>query len=125
MPSLTRNELVESTLIESIRASLEARCEDNAVFLAERLVAMGDTEANAYLLARCYYACGKPHRVCEVLGRRMAMPATRYLFAKACYDLERLDEAERALRERGGGLSSASGARVDEIGRASCRERVC
>lgn len=116
---LTRNELAESTLIASIRASLDAHCADNAVFLAERLVAMGDTEANAYLLARCHYACGKPHRVCEVLGTRMTMPATRYLFAKACYDLERLDEAERALKERGGGLSSAAGARVDGVGGSS------
>lgn len=121
MPSLTRSELAECTLIESIRASLEAHCEDNAVFLAERLVAMGDTEANAYLLARCYYACGKPHRVCEVLGRRMTMPATRYLFAKACYDLERLDEAERALRGTGGGgvTAASAGARVDGTGGSS------
>ena len=108
-PELTRGELAETTLIESINASLDARCDENAVFLAERLVAMRDTEANAYLLARCHYASGKPHRTREVLGRRMTMPATRYLFAKACYDLERLDEAERALREHGSGAGSGDG----------------
>ena len=108
-PALTRRELAETTLIASINASLDARCDENAVFLAERLVAMRDTEANACLLARCHYASGKPHRTREVLGRRMTMPATRYLFAKACYDLERLDEAERALRESGSGAGFGDG----------------
>ena len=90
--------VLEATLAAAIDESLRDHRVDNALFLSERLVALRDAEANALLHARCLYASGKAHACTEVLGSRLTTPSARYLYARACYDLGRLAEAERALR---------------------------
>ena len=99
--ALTEHQLIEGALIDAVRDALDGYCLPNATFLAERLVAASPTDANAHLLAQCYYYAAKPVAVYDLLGSRLTSSPVRYLFAKACYDLGKLAEAERALRARG------------------------
>jgi len=101
--------VLEATLAAAAKESLENHRVDNALFLSERLLALRDTEPNALLHARCLYAAGKLHACCGVLGSRLTSPAARYLHARACYDLGRLAEAERALRGDGVGDGEFAG----------------
>ena len=96
--TFTADDALEATLSEAVRENLEAHCVENAAFLAERLRAHRDSDANALLSAKCLYLLGRESAVCGLLGTRLTTPAARYLFAKACYDLGKLAEAESALR---------------------------
>jgi hypothetical protein len=59
------DEVVYTSLILTYLSLL---CYDNAIFLAERLVAHCPTSENAvYLLAHCYYRNGSPKRARSVL----------------------------------------------------------
>ena len=117
------DEVVYTSLIQTYLSLL---CYDNAIFLAERLVAHCPTSENAvYLLAHCYYRNGSPKRARSVLlsttaksyssvnnssdngdnttisGSGVELERTRssarYLLAKCCYELGNYGEAEEAL----------------------------
>ena len=93
--TFTADDALEATLSEAVRENLEAHCVENAAFLAERLRAHRDSDANALLSAKCLYLLGRESAVCGLLGTRLTTPAARYLFAKACYDLGKLAEGKR------------------------------
>ena len=79
--------------------SLERQFTDNAIFFAERLRCFYPTEDEAvYLVAKSYYAAGKPSVAAHVLRQQVEnhIPSA-YLFAKACFDLERYHEGQEAL----------------------------
>jgi len=98
--ALNDTQIMESTLIDAVRDALDAHALANATFLAERLVALAPTDGNVYLLAQCHYRSGKHCAVRSTLGTRLTTPPARYLFAKACVELGKLGEAERALKSR-------------------------
>lgn len=89
-----------ASLRAAVNESLEWNQYENATFLAERLVACDGSAANVYLLANCYNLGGSPQRAYAVL-KGSTNAACRYLFARCCITLERLEEAEIALT--GGG----------------------
>ncbi|XP_037804473.1 cell division cycle protein 27 homolog isoform X2 [Penaeus monodon] len=70
----------------------------DATFLAERLLAEVDSDEALHLVATSYYRSGKPGRAYSVLhthGTRT--PQLRFLMARCCYDLGKLEEAETVL----------------------------
>ncbi|KAJ3087900.1 hypothetical protein HK102_010031 [Quaeritorhiza haematococci] len=78
--------------------SFETHLYQNAIFFAERLAAFFPTDdQTAYLLAKAYYLSNKPQVAYQLLLKAQSLPGSRYLFARACYDLNRLSEAEMAL----------------------------
>lgn len=56
------------------------------------------TQANAHLLATCYYRADQANRAYHTLKGRTS-PKCRYLFALCCVKLRRLPEAEAADRK--------------------------
>ena len=69
---------------------------DNATDLCELLVTLKPSEAHRHLLASCYICTGNIKTAVEVL-RDCRTPSNRFLFARYCYQLGRLEEAETAL----------------------------
>lgn len=70
----------------------------DATFLAERLFAEVGSDEALYLVATSYFRSGKPGRAYSVLhahGTRTAQ--LRFLMARCCFDLGRLEEAETVL----------------------------
>ena len=120
--TFTADDALEATLSEAVRENLEAHCVENAAFLAERLRAHRDSDANALLSAKCLYLLGRESAVCGLLGTRLTTPAARYLFAKACYDLGKLAEAESALRAETADGGRAFGGGYGSRRRPSARE---
>ncbi|CAG0919731.1 unnamed protein product [Notodromas monacha] len=70
----------------------------DAVFLAERLHAELTTEESAHTLATCYYKAGDTLQAYDVLSKcPVSKPASKYLLARCCWKINRLQEAEAAL----------------------------
>ena len=69
---------------------------DSSIFLAERLVQLNPSEEHLNTLAECYLQNSSFSQVCQLLqscdGKR-----SRYLYALACFKLDKLEKAERAL----------------------------
>ncbi|TPX34438.1 hypothetical protein SeMB42_g07316 [Synchytrium endobioticum] len=79
--------------------SLDRQLSDNAIFFAERLRCFYPAEEDAiYLVAKAYYAAAKPSVAAYVLRQQVEnhVPSA-YLFARACFDLERYHEGQEAL----------------------------
>ncbi|KAB7495212.1 Cell division cycle protein 27-like protein [Armadillidium nasatum] len=75
-------------------------------------MALIDSEEALHLLATAYYRSGKPSRAYSVLRMHgHNSPQLKYLMAKCCYDLGKLDEAETAIT--GGSVLKAK--QIDEI----------
>nr|XP_053630046.1 cell division cycle protein 27 homolog isoform X1 [Cherax quadricarinatus] len=70
----------------------------DATFLAERLLAEVDSDEALHLVATSYYRSGKPGRAYSVLhAHGTRTPQLRFLMARCCYDLGKLEEAETVL----------------------------
>lgn len=70
----------------------------DATFLAERLLAEVDSDEALHLVATSYYRSGKPGRAYSVLrARGTRTPQLRFLMARCCFDLCKLEEAETVL----------------------------
>jgi tetratricopeptide (TPR) repeat protein len=96
--SATKAASLEETYTSLIQEYLQVMCLENATFLAERLVASCKSTNALYLLAICHYRSGAYRRALMVLEDVKATnPATDYLTAKCCYDLECYGRAEEAL----------------------------
>ncbi|DBA01288.1 TPA: hypothetical protein N0F65_001793 [Lagenidium giganteum] len=87
---------LEAMLLKKIDQYLDTYVFENAMFLAERLVAHNRTEENIYLLATCYYRAGHASRAIAVL-EKTRRAANRYLLAICCFQQRRWAEAESAL----------------------------
>ncbi|ORZ40388.1 hypothetical protein BCR44DRAFT_1509641 [Catenaria anguillulae PL171] len=86
-------------LVLAIQSSLDALELANATFLAEILVGfLPQSDDALYWLARCHFARGRPGAVVEILKAARSVTA-RFLYARACVELSRLDDAEYALVE--------------------------
>jgi anaphase-promoting complex subunit 3 len=79
-----------------VARSLSVFDTDSARFFAERLCCEERSEANLNLLAQCYFRQGKYKQTYLIL-RDSIHPSNRYLFAMACFHINKLTEAERAL----------------------------
>ncbi|KAJ3149532.1 hypothetical protein HDU86_006937 [Geranomyces michiganensis] len=71
-----------------------------ALFLADRYAALSPSHPRAtYLHAKVHFAAGRPAPAYALLeGQASYLPA-KFLFARVCLDLDRLQEAEAALTE--------------------------
>ena len=69
---------------------------DTARFYAERLYYEQNTEEHLHLLAQCYMREGKTMQA-YLLLRDSMWPANRYLRARCCVSLDKLQEAEMSL----------------------------
>lgn len=87
---------METHLIACVQESLSLCLFDNAIFLAERLMAEYPKETNVFLLATCYHRANQPHRTFHLL-RNLKSPSSRYLFAVVAMHLGKLTQVESAL----------------------------
>jgi len=99
---------MEDQLIKCIQWSLDNHLIDNALFMAERLVAqravsiaanVGTTtvdEEACHLLALCYYRQAKYKKALSIV-KRCSSPENRYLLAMCAMQLSLLNDAEYAL----------------------------
>ena len=93
---------LEEQLRESIEWSLSNSVTANAVFLAERLnsepsASQSCKEQKLKLLSRCYLQENSPQKVVLLL-KSCFTEETVYIFALACFQTAKLEEAERALQ---------------------------
>jgi hypothetical protein len=89
---------VIETWVARVRESLEAGMTGNAIFLAERIAAQWpDRHDIKFLLAQCYSRDGQPEAVYQTLRTEMQHLPSCYLFAKTCFDMNKLQESENAL----------------------------
>ncbi|TDH64937.1 hypothetical protein CCR75_001552 [Bremia lactucae] len=88
---------MEAALVSQVQRYLDIFVYNNALFLAERLVAHHPSEENALLLATCYYRTGKIAQAAAILSGAK-QDDNRYLLACCCFQLNRLVETENALR---------------------------
>jgi len=93
---------------EQVKLSMDNFNYENALFLCERLLARDPSPHHKALLAEAYYRKGHPNRCYQVLkpmANEMDLEKAtdevsmniRYLFARACVDLEKNAEAEKIL----------------------------
>ena len=89
---------IVETYTSLIQQYLSVMCLDNAIFLAERLVATDKSSDSLYLLALCHHRAGSPQRALAVLENcRDTSPNIQYLTGKCCFELEDYGRAEEAL----------------------------
>eukprot|EP00038_Savillea_parva_P018736 m.25338 g.25338 ORF g.25338 m.25338 type:complete len:734 (-) comp4227_c0_seq1:59-2260(-) len=69
---------------------------ETAIFLAERLHSEEPTSANVHLLAQCHVRAGHFSRAYSLLKGQTSLDC-RFLFARCCYLLDKLQEGELAL----------------------------
>ena len=84
-------------LVQSIQDSLAHFLVPNAIFLAERLVALSPSDSSRNVLATCLFRSGKPQKSYALLKPHLGSLENRYLFALSCVELDRFQEAEAAL----------------------------
>ncbi|CAD8200553.1 unnamed protein product [Paramecium octaurelia] len=87
---------LEQQLIEAILDSLQNHMDQNAIFLAERLVYERDTEEHRSLLAECYLHENQPYKACHIL-KECKSEFNRYQLAVAWFRSKKYKEAEMAL----------------------------
>lgn len=87
---------MEAILTESVQNSLRQFMYRNAIFMSERLCAEFPSETNSQLLACCYLHNNQSYAAYQIL-KGSHLPQSRYLFALSCFQLDLLQEAERAL----------------------------
>ena len=61
---------LEGQLVATIQENLSLYLNENAIFLAERLVAEFPSEQNVYLLATCYHRAQQTYRAYHLLKRK-------------------------------------------------------
>lgn len=82
---------LEGQLVAIIQENLALYLNENAIFLAERLVAEFPSEQNVYLLATCYHRAQQTYRAYHLLKRKKqinrstnsisALPLRRFFFS--------------------------------------------
>ncbi|CAD8211226.1 unnamed protein product [Paramecium pentaurelia] len=87
---------LEQQLIEAILDSLQNHMNQNAIFLAERLVYERDTEEHRSLLAECYLHENQPYKACHIL-KECKSEFNRYQLAVAYFRNKMYKEGEIAL----------------------------
>ncbi|CAK93603.1 unnamed protein product (macronuclear) [Paramecium tetraurelia] len=87
---------LEQQLVEAILDSLQNHMDQNATFLAERLVYERDTEEFRSLLAECYLKENQPFKACHIL-RDCKSEFNRYQYAMSLFQNKKYKEAEVAL----------------------------
>lgn len=87
---------MEVALVDQVHHYLNTHVYDNALFLAERLVAHHPSEENALLLATCYFRKGQAAQAAAILSGA-TRAENRYLLACCCFQLNQLIETENAL----------------------------
>ncbi|EGR28714.1 hypothetical protein IMG5_170140 [Ichthyophthirius multifiliis] len=90
-----QNQLIKQ-LVEAIEENLRNHFPQNAVFLAERLLAEHDNEDTRSILAECYMAENKHYKVYEIL-KNCKSEINRYKFALVCLKLNKYQDGEKAL----------------------------
>ena len=73
---------------DAVHNSMLWHQDENATFLAERLVAEERTEETLHLLATTHYRANKPSYAYSIL-KGLTSQACRYLFARCCLALDR------------------------------------
>jgi hypothetical protein len=99
---------MEDILANGIQFSLANKLFDNAIFLAERLVAQNKSEQSALLLATCFYETKKYFKGYQLL-KDATSPSSRYLGALCASQLNKLVEAQGLL------LPIESGDNLDHV----------
>ncbi|KAK9099059.1 hypothetical protein Syun_026104 [Stephania yunnanensis] len=87
---------METLMVDCVQSSLRHFMHRNAIFVCERLCAEFPSELNLQLLASCYLQNNQAYCAYHIL-KGTQMPQSRYLFAKACFKMDLLPEAEAAL----------------------------
>ncbi|CAD8189852.1 unnamed protein product [Paramecium octaurelia] len=87
---------LEQQLVEAILDSLQNHMDQNATFLAERLVYERDTEEFRSLLAECYLQENQPYKACHIL-KDCKSEFNRYQYAVSLFRNQKYKEAEVAL----------------------------
>eukprot|EP00051_Salpingoeca_urceolata_P021552 m.339681 g.339681 ORF g.339681 m.339681 type:complete len:718 (-) comp19820_c0_seq7:2428-4581(-) len=87
---------LDPTFRDGVDHALECFLFEDAIFLAERMHAQEQSEASLLKLATTYYQAGQPARAYALLNGQ-THPDCRYLFARCCLDLNKLQEGELAL----------------------------
>ena len=87
----------EVLLRQLIEQNLSLFLYDDAKFYAERLYYESKSEENIHMLAQCYFRQGKITQAYLILQDGQSMVSNRYLLATCCVQLDKLEEAERAL----------------------------
>lgn len=85
-----------SSLCAWAQWSLQSHLYENAIFLAERVLAESSSEASKLLLATCYFQSGAPNRA-EMVLLGCKAPQNRYLLALCAMRLGKLNDAQEAL----------------------------
>uniref|UniRef100_A0A914XQK5 Cell division cycle protein 27 homolog n=1 Tax=Plectus sambesii TaxID=2011161 RepID=A0A914XQK5_9BILA len=90
--------VVPTSVENVIRQCLEHYALDDAAFLAELYYDQAKTDTALWLLATCHYRAGRTTAAYTLLKLHGAQSVqTRFLFAKCCLDLDKLQEAEELL----------------------------
>ena len=89
-------EALTEFLGQQIQFALEHFLYDNAIFLAERLMAEFSTEESLALLANAHFRKGDIQKAYSLL-KEAKSSRNRFLFARCCWDLNRLEEGEAIL----------------------------
>ncbi|VDM36916.1 unnamed protein product [Toxocara canis] len=79
---------------------LEFLAVDDAILLAELYNAQVKSRSSLYVLAQCLLRAGRMEACYKLLSvGGHDTPQLRFLFARCCYELNKMDEAETVLRE--------------------------
>eukprot|EP00040_Diaphanoeca_grandis_P018687 m.98309 g.98309 ORF g.98309 m.98309 type:complete len:737 (-) comp27050_c1_seq1:33-2243(-) len=83
-------------LKQAVEHSLQWYNYDNAIFLAERLVGEERNDETLLVLATAHFRAGRYSNAYSILNAQKS-PSCRFLFARCCLELDRLQEGELAL----------------------------
>ncbi|KAJ3053725.1 hypothetical protein HK097_003533 [Rhizophlyctis rosea] len=85
--------------VKAILSSLEHDETDNAIILAERFAAARPNRKEPmYLMAKAHALAGAKNVAVQILEQQLNYPPARFLYARCCFELDRLADAERALQ---------------------------
>ncbi|KAG5682116.1 hypothetical protein PVAND_011495 [Polypedilum vanderplanki] len=90
--------LIQEPVQVAIWTNLNFYAFEDAIFLAERLLAEVETDESLYLLATCYYRSGRTNEAYWLLNTKGASThKSKFLLAKCAYELKHFTEAENIL----------------------------
>ena len=88
---------LEASLVQAIYDSYHNHLIENAVFLAERLLAEKNNQETRIILAECYLANGMAFKLVYLL-KDCTHPTAKYLLTMGLFKTGNLDEAEKVIR---------------------------
>uniref|UniRef100_A0A915BQ60 Cell division cycle protein 27 homolog n=1 Tax=Parascaris univalens TaxID=6257 RepID=A0A915BQ60_PARUN len=90
-----------NSIEEMIYCYLEFFALDDAMLLAELYNSQVKNESSLYLLAQCLMRAGRTDACYKLLSTSgQTTPQLRFLFARCCYELNKLEDAELVLRAK-------------------------